>query len=178
VVAVTGARGFRRGEEQYAGSIILAGLKNLQFNVTEFVSGACWGVDTLAARDALALWPHARHRLVVPNAPHNEELVAEFEVLERLRLENAAGRGREIHATVEKMPAGTGYMERNDRLVLLADVLLAFPSTRDEVVRSGTWATVRRARKANVPVMVYPLDGSKPWMESDGLTTKHVGGLK
>jgi hypothetical protein len=142
-----------------ASEIMLRTLKNLQVRPKEFVTGACWGVDTHAARLGLALWKNGAHRIVVPNAAHNEELVSEFEVLE-----NAAGRGQPS-VTIERMPAGTGYMERNDRLVALADILLAFPSTRYEVVRSGTWATVRRARKAGVSIMVTPLDGTEGWVE-------------
>lgn len=57
------------------------------------------------------------------------------------------------------------YMDRNDVLVARAEVLLAFPKTRFEERRSGTWATIRRARKAKVPVWAYPLDGSAPWVE-------------
>lgn len=63
-----------------------------------------------------------------------------------------------------------GYMVRNDAIVAHSDVLLAFPQTCTEVLRSGTWATIRRARKAGVEVHLFPLskhdyadvgDGSK-----------------
>jgi hypothetical protein len=48
-------------------------------------------------------------------------------------------------------------MDRNDDIVADSDVLLAFPKENYEVLRSGTWATVRRAKKARKPVfMVYP----------------------
>jgi hypothetical protein len=50
-----------------------------------------------------------------------------------------------------------GYMKRNDVLVAHADVLLAFPKTPQEELRSGTWATIRRARKAGVEVRLFPL---------------------
>jgi hypothetical protein len=39
------------------------------------------------------------------------------------------------------------YMERNHDVVHACDFLLALPGTDHEVVRSGTWATVRYARK-------------------------------
>ncbi len=39
------------------------------------------------------------------------------------------------------------YMRRNTLIVSLADVMLACPRENHEVTRSGTWATVRLARK-------------------------------
>lgn len=38
-------------------------------------------------------------------------------------------------------------IERNHRIVDSCDVLIACPSTKEEVLRSGTWATIRYARK-------------------------------
>ena len=46
------------------------------------------------------------------------------------------------------------YMERNLAIVLEAKVLLAAPKTTTEELRSGTWATIRRARKHKVPVVI------------------------
>ncbi len=43
------------------------------------------------------------------------------------------------------MPPGTSYMQRNDELVRIVDSLIGFPQTADEELRSGTWATIRRA---------------------------------
>lgn len=51
------------------------------------------------------------------------------------------------------------YLTRNHNIVDACDMLLATPSG-EEVLRSGTWATVRYARKRGKPVkIVYP-DGS------------------
>lgn len=151
VVAVTGARGFRTGEERLAESIIREGLESLKVFPTEFVTGAAYGADTVAFWAGLSLWEGAMHHLVVPDAPHNEAVV---ELGERLEV-----------VTVERMPKGTDYMARNDRMVELAELLVAFPSTREEQQRSGTWATVRRARKRGVPRLFFPLDGTPGWVE-------------
>jgi predicted Rossmann fold nucleotide-binding protein DprA/Smf involved in DNA uptake len=66
----------------------------------------------------------------------------------------------------EYMAAGTTYMDRNARLVALGDMLLAFPATRAEELRSGTWSTIRRARKAGKRIVIVPLDGTEPWEEN------------
>lgn len=51
------------------------------------------------------------------------------------------------------------YLKRNRLIVAGATLLLACPKGR-EVRRSGTWATVRYARKAGVPVKLFLPDGS------------------
>lgn len=67
----------------------------------------------------------------------------------------------------EFMPPGTTYMDRNDRIIRPIDippidVLLAFPKAAQEEVRSGTWATVRRAWRAigRDNVFIHPVGGN------------------
>lgn len=49
------------------------------------------------------------------------------------------------------------YMERNQDIVDVCDVLLATPDQMHSRLRSGTWATVRRAYDAKKPVvLIYP----------------------
>lgn len=48
---------------------------------------------------------------------------------------------------------------RNRRIVEACDVLVAAPETDREVVRSGTWATVRYARQAGKPVVMLSRGG-------------------
>jgi len=40
------------------------------------------------------------------------------------------------------------YLARNQDIVDETEVLIAVPAQKKEIVRSGTWATIRRARKA------------------------------
>jgi hypothetical protein len=51
------------------------------------------------------------------------------------------------------------YLSRNRDIVRVSDVLLACPSTPNEVWRSGTWSTVRYAREIGRPLVVFP-----PWL--------------
>lgn len=50
-------------------------------------------------------------------------------------------------------------LERNRLLVEVSDMLFACPGEEKEVVRSGTWATVRYAKKNGCPVTIIYPDG-------------------
>lgn len=52
------------------------------------------------------------------------------------------------------------YLARNRDIVRDSDVLLAAPQSSEEILRSGTWATIRFARKRNHPVILVPPDTS------------------
>lgn len=52
------------------------------------------------------------------------------------------------------------YLLRNQDIVYCCDVLLACPHGMAEEQRSGTWATVRYARKAGKPVIIVWPDGT------------------
>lgn len=45
-------------------------------------------------------------------------------------------------------------LERNDKIVRDVEVLIATPEQNEEIMRSGTWATIRYAKKRNVPVII------------------------
>jgi hypothetical protein len=52
------------------------------------------------------------------------------------------------------------YLVRNQAIVDFAEFMIAAPGEFEEQLRSGTWATIRYARKTKTPlVIVYP-DGS------------------
>lgn len=59
----------------------------------------------------------------------------------------------------EVLPAKP-YIARNHDIVDATELLLATPRTMSETVRSGTWATVRYARRLRRPVIVIYPDGS------------------
>lgn len=69
------------------------------------------------------------------------------------------------HVEWEQMPDGSDYMARNDRMAEILDgyakrhkvKTFAFTKERTEVVRSGTWATVRRFRNVNIAPMIFHL---------------------
>ena len=51
------------------------------------------------------------------------------------------------------------YLDRNKNIVAEADVLFVIPKGSNETLRSGTWATVRHARKVGVPRAIIWPDG-------------------
>ena len=57
--------------------------------------------------------------------------------------------------TVVAHPAEPGKeLARNRVIVANSDILIAAPRTDKEELRSGTWATVRYARQAGIPVVM------------------------
>jgi hypothetical protein len=48
------------------------------------------------------------------------------------------------------------YLLRNLHIVDAVQVLIAGPSTNNEGTRSGTWYTVRAARRAGKPITILP----------------------
>lgn len=112
---------------------------------SEFTTGACVGFDAIAAHCLLDNFPDAVHRLVVPA---NQSQV-DHEIIERFqRLQG----NRHI---IEYMPDGTTYRQRNERILHHADKLVAvaeFPELNTRSTRSGTWMTVRIARRLGLPV--------------------------
>lgn len=51
------------------------------------------------------------------------------------------------------------YLERNARIVRLADLVLATPAGPERMRGSGTWATVRQAVRTGVPCLIFWPDG-------------------
>lgn len=51
------------------------------------------------------------------------------------------------------------YMVRNQDIVDAVDVMLATPKEFEEQLRSGTWSTIRKARRAGKPVWIILPDG-------------------
>lgn len=123
---------------------VIAGLDDAE----SFITGAAFGVDTAAHIISTNRHRGATHRVAVPAAMHNEDLVRQ-----------AAEAGCSILYAAKGRTAAESYMLRNDLLVAECDVLIAVPETAEEVMRSGTWATVRRARDAGREVRLRPRDG-------------------
>lgn len=112
---------------------------------TCYVSGGAYGVDSFAALIAYRKFPDAEHKIYYPDDEGNRYNKRLVQVL-----------GRRPNVCIRGIKGG--YMKRNDALVKAADILVAFPETSTEQLRSGTWATIRRARTSGVPVWLFPLN--------------------
>lgn len=112
----------------------------------QFSTGGAYGVDTYAAIKAVDLWvtESTKFKIFFPAGEWYNRTI--------------------IDLCPSYFVAG-GYMKRNDALIENCDMLLAFPRTSVEEQRSGTWATIRRARTAAKGIVITPLDGSSQWQE-------------
>jgi predicted Rossmann fold nucleotide-binding protein DprA/Smf involved in DNA uptake len=132
-VAFTGTRSVIAKDE----ALIRKTVQSLPSDST-VITGGCLGVDTLVAKIA-----HELGLKVHTVMPHNRTQADPY--------------WRTRCSTFEEMPEGTDYRDRNTRMVVLCDRLIAFPNKAEDhgaSRRSGTWMTVRIARKLGKDVLV------------------------
>lgn len=118
---------------------------NFEDEITEITSGGAKGVDQFVADACLYLFPNAHHRLVLPKNYDKEWVNRWYEQAKLMKIE------REINFT-ELDP-----LSRNHVILNHTTQLEAFPAQEHEIKRSGTWATIRYARKRNIGINVNPL---------------------
>lgn len=142
-IAVTGTQeGMTRGQEWTLIGLWLPLAQNpLDHLVVKLHHGDCVGVDSEANEIARELgfkteaWPYERE--------------------DRINKKRAFSQ-----VDVCNLPTADP-MERNYKIALAGkDGLYALPKEMDEVVRSGTWSTVRRARKLERKIWIIRPDGS------------------
>jgi hypothetical protein len=116
---------------------------------TEITTGCANGADTVVCVTAQEAWPNAVHRIVVPAAPHNDDLVARFK--------GTVITMPSIHATVsEGQRRARAYRQRNNRMLAYADELVAFVRTGG-FYRSGEWMTIHIAEEKGIHVVRHLL---------------------
>ena len=103
---------------------------------THLNHGDCQGADEIAHEIAIELGLE-----IVIYPPEKTEYRA-----------NCKGANVAIHSEAS-------YRNRNQAIVNNGHVLLALPKSNFEQLRSGTWMTVRMARKVNLPMMICYPDG-------------------
>lgn len=52
------------------------------------------------------------------------------------------------------------YLDRNRDIVDQTDILIVFPPTKEEIIKSGTWSTIRYASKNNKHILIIYSDGT------------------
>jgi hypothetical protein len=113
-----------------------AALKRLleQLDVSVFRHGDCVGADTEAHELVRAALPSCR---IYVHPPTDEKL-------------RSFCKG-DLELKAKK------YLDRNRDIVDGCELLIAASKTEKEVLRSGTWSTIRYARKQKVPIkIIYP----------------------
>jgi len=122
-----GFTGTQVGLTPYQAKELLTMLTNLDY-ITEFHHGDCIGADKMACLVAQDFGIK-----IIGHPPDNPVKRCYFESDEER----------------EEKP----YLKRNKDIVNESDILIACPKGPEEL-RSGTWSTVRYARKVGVPVLV------------------------
>jgi hypothetical protein len=133
IVGFTGARDGLTEEQHLSLVRLLTELE--QLGATDLHHGDCVGADATAATEA-----HLLGYRVVSHPPANSS--------------------RRAFAPSDVVLPEANYLDRNQHIVDECDLLIACPSSFKEQLRSGTWSTVRRARRSRKPVRLVRPDGS------------------
>jgi hypothetical protein len=110
---------------------------NNDFHLTEFHHGDCIGSDADAHRLVQIYFPHVEIKKHPPEDPKKRAFC-------------------EGGFPYKEKP----YLERNHMIVDSTDVMIATPDGESEELRSGTWATIRYAKKQNKKVSTIIPDGT------------------
>ena len=105
------------------------------YNATEFHHGDCVGADS-EFHDIVAQLLGAK---IIIHPPINNVLRA-FKNSDNIMIEK-------------------DYLQRNRDIVDVSDLIIAIPKELREQKKSGTWATIRYARKIKVPVIMIAAGG-------------------
>lgn len=104
--------------------------KAKSYDRLEIHHGDCIGADAEFHEICIKRWPHALHVVLHPPL-------------------NPRKRAFCTYSNQSEVPA-KDYLERNREIVDAVDEMIAGPKELEEQLRSGTWATVRYARKQKV----------------------------
>ena len=127
MIITVGISGTRHGANPKQLDKIKAILKSYKRRGAEkFRHGDCIGVDVEAAEIARELG----YSIISHPGPLGVGSISDF--------------------TMERLP----FLDRNKVIVRMSDVMLIVPHTNTEVLRSGTWATYRYAKKRNVLIRI------------------------
>lgn len=97
-----------------------------RLGISEFHHGDCEGADAEAHDIVREFFPHVWIEVYPPKSTYRQ-----------------AFRKGDFHHEPE------AYLTRDHKIVNNTDYLIGSPKSDNEILRSGTWATIRHARKTN-----------------------------
>lgn len=157
VVVFSGTRSIQTAQFPYVDAAIDA------LKAKAFVSGGAYGIDSYCATEAIRRFPKAHHEIIIP-WNYNQNEVHAFWCM------NKAAEGLDVNVLEMPKPPNRSQhpaIFRNEYMIKKAlklakamdteALLVAFPGGPTELIRSGTWTTIRRARAAGMRVEIHPL---------------------
>jgi hypothetical protein len=132
-----GITGTRSGLTEQAKEYIYTYLETNADNISEIHHGDCVGVD------------EEIHNLI-------DENYSDIKLVVHPPTDNK----HRAHCESDDIKKEYDYIKRNHNIVNDTDILVAFPPTQTEILRSGTWSTIRYARKKKKNVCVVYPDGN------------------
>ena len=140
-IGFTGSRDGMTNQQEAAFVFLMLGLNTeralLDKDKIEFHHGCCIGADTIASK----LFSRCNFpKWIVAHPPTDNRMI---------------GKNYQYNLIKQAKP----YLVRNKSIVDNADMLIACPKTCKEEQRSGTWSTIRYARKKDKIVIIILPDG-------------------
>lgn len=120
--------------------------------VDTWVTGGCIDGDAVIGRTMARLRPNDLHIVALPSNRSRVDYWWQDSEFADIELE------------IHEMPEGSSYKDRNQHIVDISNGMLGFPLyTEDDSrsLRSGTWQTIRLARKNNLPLQVFVLRSTR-----------------
>jgi hypothetical protein len=139
----TGTRSINEQDRENIARVLRAPSLELE-SFKAFVTGACIGVDAYVGELMSRWFPQAEHIVVVP--------------ADRTRVDSSYLKWANH---IINMPKDTSYRDRNTQIVSLSNKLIGFPRYPEQdgaSRRSGTWMTIRLARRKGVTYKVFVLN--------------------
>lgn len=134
-----GFTGSRHGMTEHQKNMLEAAFENnFDEGLDEFHHGDCEGADEYAHEIAKFYFEHI---VVHPsiNPMYRAYTISDITPL---------------YDKMYKLCPEKPYLDRNHDIVDAVDLLIAAPETKKEHLRSGTWATIRNARKKGIAVFI------------------------
>jgi hypothetical protein len=134
-IGITGSRN-GGNDQQYSA---LTRLLSYDYGTAEkrLHHGCCIGVDEFAALTAKDVGYY-----IVGHPPYHPFTISDASINES-----------------DLVEAPKPYLDRNRDIVHVSTLLIAVPESDHEVLRSGTWSTIRYARKLNKLIFIIDTDG-------------------
>jgi hypothetical protein len=135
IVAMTGTQQGITYQQHWSFCKFLALYPDID-EVEAFLNGDCIGADLAVTNLVATFWPHVQIWKYPGDIPSKRA-------------------GGFSHVTMDP----SDCLSRNREMVERSGLLVAFPGEFHEVLRSGTWATIRHARRRGIPTVFFWPDG-------------------